>query len=241
MANPSKIVDIHSHILPGIDDGAKTFLDSIDLIKELVEQGVTDIVATPHYVDETMYMSPRLQNKRLIAELKEKIAEAGIDVNVYLGNEIFVDSKMVDLIADGIITTLAGSEYLLVELPLNGEYPNYEDYLQDLMDYGFKIILAHPERYEITQNDYGVLQKLCDSGVLLQCNIGSFTGKYGKKAKKLAQRLAKDKMIFAFGSDIHHARGEYYIDKAMAKLSKYYTPDELEKVLYKNPRKVLVK
>lgn len=233
------MIDIHSHILPGVDDGARTFDDSINIVNELVSQGVTDIIATPHYVDETKYTVERKKHLELLAELREGLASEGINANLFLGNEIYINEKIPKLIESDVVSTLADSKYVLVELPLNNEYQNYEDVFSDLMEREYKVVLAHPERYEIAQEDYQILKDLCEIGVLLQCNLGSVTGKYGKGAQKLVKRLAKDKMIFAFGSDIHHCNNNDFVIRAQKKLSKYYDDKELEQVLVKNPEKIL--
>lgn len=235
------MIDIHSHILPSIDDGAKTLEDSLEIIKELVSQGVTDIIATPHYVDETIYSSPLTKNLELLKELKEKIKAENIKARIYLGNELYISNRIKELLEDGEITTLANSKYLLVELPLDEEFPNYEDILMDLMNSGFKVILAHPERYRLAKDDEEFLENLHKMGVLFQCNMGSINGKYGSEAKKLVKRLAKNKMIFAFGSDIHHPNRNDFIVRARKKLAKYYDKNELNKVLVINPSKILLK
>lgn len=233
------MIDIHSHILPGVDDGARTLTDSIEIVRELVSLGVTDVVVTPHFIVDTHFMSTRFENSKLLERLRQAAADEGFRINFYLGNEIYIDNKIIELLKAKKITGLAGGRYLLVELPLNDEFPNYEDIFMELMDEGYKVILAHPERYTIVQNDFGVIENLCEMGVLLQCNLGSITGKYGGGAKKTVKRLAKEKMIFAFGSDIHHAgRGEY-LGLAQKKLAKYYNDVELEKVLVGNARKII--
>ena len=233
------MIDIHSHILPGIDDGARTLGDSIDIVQELSSQGVTDIIATPHYITDTIYTSEREENVKLLEKLRQALAEAGITTNVFLGNEIFIDIDIAKLLKQKVVSTLADSEYVLVEFSLNEEYPNYVDILGNLMEQGYKVILAHPERYLIAQGDYGVLENLCDMGVLMQCNLGSFIGRYGKSAEKLAVRLAKENRIFAVGSDIHHVRGDNSVLKAQKRLGKYYDKSELERVLVKNPSKII--
>lgn len=233
------MIDLHSHILPGIDDGAKTFEDSVKIVKELCGQGITDMVATPHYICETNYVSTRANNAKLLNELKKRLKQEEVEVNLYLGNEIYIDSTIRKLLDGKKIATLADSKYVLVEFPLNGQFPNYEDILGDLIQSGYKVILAHPERYVMVQEDFQVLQDLYDVGVLLQCNLGSFLGKYGKREEKIAIRLAKEGMIFGFGSDIHHCRGDKSIAKAIKKLRRYYSQNELERVLIQNPRKVI--
>lgn len=233
------MIDIHSHILPGVDDGARTLTDSMDIIRELAGCGVTDVVLTPHYVSDTKYVSSRRDNLRLISDLKTALFDEGLNINVYLGNEIYINTEIISLIKKGVISPMANSEYLLVELPLNGEFPNYEDYLDDLIRSGYKVILAHPERYEIVQEDYDIINRLNGQGVLFQCNLGSILGQYGRAAKKVIKKLAKDNFIFAFGSDIHHCHGAEYWKKAQQKLAKYYSKSEFEKVMTTNPRQVL--
>lgn len=233
------MVDVHSHILPGIDDGARTFDDSIEIVRALVDQGVTDIIATPHYVSDTIYMSTRTANTKLLNELKGLLKHDGINVNLYLGNELYIDSSIKSLLNKRTVSTLAGSKYIMVELPLNGEFPNYIDILGDLLESGYKVVLAHPERYAIAQEDFEVLQELYEMGVLLQCNYGSFLGKYDKYSEKTAIHLAKEKMIFALGSDIHSTRRRDTITKSLKKLRKYYSDAELKKILVDNPRKII--
>ena len=233
------MIDIHSHILPGIDDGARTMDESIDIVQELVKQGVTGIVATPHYITDTYFTSTQRDNKILLDKLKQSLSDAGIKVDVWLGNEIFIDRDIIDLLRQNIVSGLAGGDYVLVEFSLNEEYPNYVDILGNLTENGYKVILAHPERYTLTQQNYDVLEELCDIGILLQCNVGSFIGQYGKAAEKLAVRLAKEDRIFALGSDIHHARGNERITRAMRKLRKYYDAAGLERISIKNPSRIV--
>lgn len=233
------MIDIHSHILPGVDDGARTLTDSMDIIRELAGSGVTDVVMTPHYVSDTKYVSSRRDNLRLISDLKAALSDEGLNINVYLGNEIYINTEIITLIKKGVISPMANSEFLLVELPLNGEFPNYEDYLDDLIRFGYKVILAHPERYEIVQEDYDIINRLNGQGVLFQCNLGSILGQYGRAAKRVIKKLAKDNFVFALGSDIHHCHGAEYWRKAQQKLAKYYSKSEFEKVMITNPRQML--
>ena len=235
------MIDIHSHILYGVDDGADTLADAVKIARGLASQGVTDVVLTPHYVDETCYSVCREDNLKRFDELKSALATEGVDINIYIGNELYISEDILDWLKQGIISTLNDSKYLLVELPLNGEYQSYDDILMLLTRHGYQVILAHPERYEIFKDDYSLLQNLCEVGKLLQCNIGSFVGKYGKDALKLARKLAKDKMIFAFGSDVHHPFKNDYILKAQKKLAKYYSDTEIKEVLVENPAKILEK
>ncbi len=235
------MIDIHSHVLPGIDDGAETLEHSLRVIRECVKNGVTDIIVTPHYMNETVYMSPCSENVKILNGLRKAVQAENIAVNLYLGNEIYIDDNLLALLKAKKITTLAGGKYLLIELPLNEEFPNYEEHFKDLIDRGFEVILAHPERYLIIQKDYEIAKRLRAMGVLFQCNMGSLIGSYGKREKKLVKKLAKDKMIFAFASDVHHRRGDVYWQKAYKKMTKFYSEKEIKQLLVSNPKKILEK
>ena len=110
------MIDVHSHILPGIDDGARDFEHSIDILRELSSYGVTDVIATPHYISETEYVSTVLDNDRLLEELKDRIKTEEIGINLYLGNEIYIEKNIGVLLDKNKITPLAKSKYLLIEL-----------------------------------------------------------------------------------------------------------------------------
>ena len=133
------MIDVHAHILPGVDDGAETYEDGVGIVKNLVAGGVTDVIATPHYINETNYMSPRSENRKLMGELKKRLKKEGIEVNLYLGNEIYIDKNILNLIKNRKIAPLAGSNYLLVELPLNDEFDGYEDVFLELMENDYKV------------------------------------------------------------------------------------------------------
>ena len=229
------MIDIHSHLLPNIDDGSRSFEDSVAIINGLASVGVADIIITPHYVAETEWVSTRTKNQVLIADLRSRIKGA----KLYLGNEIYIDQNIAQRLKKGIISPLADSKYLLVELPMSGEYEGYEDILLSLIQAGYKVILAHPERYHTSHKKLDKLIELRDMGVLFQCNLGSIIGQYGKNAQKTIKKLAKADMIYCFGTDIHHRRDYSEITKAQKKLRKYYSEEELQTLLDTNPRKIL--
>lgn len=232
------MIDLHSHILPGIDDGASTLDDSVELVRELASVGVSEVFATPHYIDETVYTSPKSANLKLLQDLQKRLDDEGVDVKVHLGNEIYIFPKIASMLESGEISGLSGSSYLLVELPMSGDYPGYADILLALLRAGYKVVLAHPERYAAFQDDFSLIYELAEMGVLLQCNLGSFAGQYGKSAFKTARRLAKEKMIFGAGSDIHHVHPGL-LAEGMKKLSKFYSEGELSEILESNPRGIL--
>ncbi len=233
------MIDLHSHLLPGIDDGARSFDDSLKILKGLSEQGITELFLTPHYVAASSYVSSRSQNLKLYRELQTKADAAGIGITLHLGNEIYIDRSISKLLKKNTISSLGDSKYLLVELPMSGEFADFEDILLSLKYEGWNVILAHPERYHSYHENYEKIYDLTEQGILLQCNLGSIIGQYGRHAKKNLKRLAKDRLIFCFGTDIHHDRDYSEIAKAQKKLSKLYKPDKLKVLLEDNPRTII--
>ncbi|MBR3319587.1 hypothetical protein IKG06_03745 [Candidatus Saccharibacteria bacterium] len=233
------MIDLHSHLLPDVDDGVEVFDESIEIIRELARHGIKKIVLTPHYVPETIYNSPRSDNLKLLHELKKSMQDESLDLELFLGNEIYINGDISSLVKDKIISPLGNGKYLLIELPMSGIYEGYEDIFYNLQIEGFSIILAHPERYISMQKDFSILERLHNLGILFQCNLGSIVEQYGHKAKKTVKKLAKKDMIFAFGTDVHHFRDFSDIDKAIALLTKIYGKAKLDKLLVDNPLKVL--
>lgn len=233
------MIDIHNHLLYGIDDGSETIENSIDIINELNKIGFTDIILTPHYIHNTKYNSPKKNNRKILKNLKTTLEEKQINVNLYLGNEIYITRKISDLLDESIISSLNNTKYLLIELPMNGEY-NYMDIFEDLIYDGYKIILAHPERYHSFQKDYSKIYELEELGVHFQCNIESIIGSYGKGAIKVVKQMLKEKKVSFLATDIHHKKKDYgKYHKAFKKIRKYLSEEELEKILKINPSKII--
>lgn len=231
--------DLHSHYIYGVDDGAK----NIDYSKEMLEQaknsGVTDIVFTPHYMVDTVYSSKVSNNKKIFKEL-EKIAKP-LNINVYLGNEVYINNDIVKLYNKKEITTINNSRYMLVEIPLDTKINNVLDIFFEMISNGIVPILAHPERYVSYYKDINFFKKLNEMGVLMQLNFSSLVGLYGRQAKKMAKILLKNKLISFVGSDIHSPHRNKYndLDKALGKIKKFVTEEEYIKIAESNFEKVI--
>ena len=233
------MIDIHNHLLYGIDDGSKSIEDSVKIIREMSKIGYTDIILTPHYISHSKYNSPRDKNLILLENLRNALGENGIDINLYLGNEIYINHHIGDLLDNGKISSLNGSKYLLIELPMNGEY-DYMDVFEDLIYDGYKVILAHPERYHAFQKDFDKIYDLEEIGVYFQCNIESILGSYGKGAIKMVKRMYKEKKVSFLATDIHHKKRDYgKFDKAKKKIRKFLSSSEMEELLVENPSKII--
>ena len=230
------MIDFHSHILPGIDDGARDFEESVLMVRALASEGFSTILATPHYINGTEYVSPRKQNEALIRKLQKAVRKFG--VKLVLCNEIYIDEGILDLISKGLVRPVGKSRFLLVELPLSGRFPNYRDILLELIQEGYTVVLAHPERYTAFQDDFSLISELYEMGVLMQCNLGSILGKYGRSARRKVRKMAKEDLIFMFGSDAHRVFQEGYFKKAVAKFTKIYGAEKMNELMVLNPSKL---
>lgn len=234
------MIDIHSHLLFGVDDGSRTLEESVHVIKKLSEVGYTDIILTPHYINDSTYVSTREENLDVLKRLKVGLIRNNVNVNLYLGNEIYIDSEIAHLLKNNIISSLNDTKYLLIELPMSGENEIYYDVFLDLINMGYKVILAHPERYISFQKDFNKVYELKELGVLLQSNVGSILGDYGRGAKKTIKRLLKENLITFMGTDIHHNKEEYtFVLKAKKKMGKYLTQKQINNI-FENNAKVLL-
>lgn len=232
-----KIVDIHTHILPGIDDGAHDIEESIRIINYLYNVGITDIVLTSHYVPNTIYSYNQLVRVKLLSTLKQKLNNDNI--HLYLGNEVYLSEEVIDLLEKHEISTINDTKYMLVELPLTGCLNNFQSILCDLNAYGIIPIIAHPERYEFIQKDKKRIRELLEFNCLLQCNIDSLIGKYGKRAKKIMKWLLKKDLVQFVATDTHSVNNKEEIIKAYNKLEKMVGEKKFNELTNINPNKVL--
>ena len=237
------MIDIHTHILPGIDDGSRSMDESIEIIKKAYNNGVTDIIVTPHYITGSKYIASNTTKKELLSSLKKEIKKRKIDVKLYLGNEVFIESNMLELKDKDEITTLNNGKYLLFELPLNYEFNGIEDLIFNLRCKKIIPIIAHPERYSFLKKNPKLIEDLIDAGALFQSNIGSFLGTYGREAKDTVMLFLKHNMITFISSDVHRRNNNFYkkLNELKEILKKYIDEEEINNLLGENARKILNK
>ena len=234
------MIDIHSHILPCIDDGARSMLESINILSNASLNGVTDVILTPHYIDESIQVCNNKEKFDLLKKLREEVNKNNININLYLGNEVFISNNVIDLLKNREIYTLNGSRYLLMEFSM-GYYPNeIDDVLDSLFKFGIIPVIAHPERYIYLYNNIDFFKYLVDRGCLLQCNIGSLFGEYGKSAKKMVKLLLKNNLVSFFASDIHRQNSSLYDYDIEGKLYKILKDkNKVKDLLINNQLKVI--
>lgn len=233
------IKDLHSHILYGIDDGSKTIEESIVLLKEMEKAGTKELILTPHYIENSKYNANNRSKEALFRQLKKKAKEEKINIDLYLGNEVFFSNNMIELIKKGEIKTLNKSKYLLFEFPMTRFYNNSLEVINQLVSNGYIPVLAHPERYTEFQKNPNLVIEYLKSGVLLQGNFTSLFGKYGRHSRKVLKLYLKNKWITFIGSDAHHEVA--YDNKKLEKMLLKITKDKVytEELLSKNFDKVI--
>jgi protein-tyrosine phosphatase len=224
--------DIHSHLLYGIDDGTSSIKESINIIKKLYSIGFTDLILTPHYIEETNYNADNKEKEARLEYLKEALLKENIDINLYLGNEIFITNNISELLKRGEVSTLVNSRYILIEFSLYHQLSNDRDILLDLINEGYTPILAHPERYEYYQDDINYFKDLVNRGVLLQGNLLSLVDT--KKKRKLLTKLLKENLIHFLGTDIHKIEDIELLDKSLMELKKIVSKEKQKELLDTN-------
>lgn len=201
--------------------------------------GFTDIILTPHYI--TSYYETPGNEVQLIQESLQKILkEREINVNLHSGMEIYISEELDSLVKNGTVIGLANSNYLLIEFPLNTT-PKYIDEVLFLMKgMGYQVIIAHPERYKVVQEDIEYAVQLVEKGCLLQSNFGSIVELYGKQAKKTIKKLLKMNLVTYLASDTHREKTIYKImPQIIKKLRKEISEEKLYELTTKNPAKII--
>lgn len=201
----SSFVDIHSHLLPGIDDGAKDLAHSIELIKTMHSYGIKNFITTPHVLGDVYPNSSEVILQK-VKEVQEELAKQGLeDINISAAAEYMMDEQFMALLQKGDLLTLK-DDFLLVEMSYFSAPMNLYDVLFDIQLKGYKPVLAHPERYNFYHNDFDSYYKLKKAGCLFQLNFLSLTDQYGPHVKKTSQKLLNLDMYDFVGTDTHHSR-----------------------------------
>jgi len=209
--NNNYFVDIHSHLVPGIDDGSKTMYDSILLISKLKELGFKKLITTPHIMQDKYPNTSQIIRNGL-KELKQKLLTKGIDIEVEAASEYFLDDHFLDLLKERDILTF-GDNYLLFELSYTNKPIFLESAIFEMISAGYKPVLAHPERYIFFHKNFEEYKWLKRKGLLFQINLNSFSGYYSKEVQKIANRLAEEGLIDFVGSDTHKMRQLEHLER----------------------------
>lgn len=197
-------VDIHSHLLPGLDDGVKSIEESIYILKILQKLGYQKVITTPHVMmDHYPNSSEDILNK--LKEVKSALVKHGIKIKLEAAAEYYLDETLIAKLTKQEKLLTFGNNFLLFETSFFNKPAFLEDAIFKMNAQGYQPVLAHPERYGYLQNDMKLVYKLKNMNLLFQMNMLSLTGYYSKEVKNVAKKLLKENVIDFVGSDCHNA------------------------------------
>lgn len=230
------MIDLHSHMLPNVDDGSDSLSASIELVKEAIKLGIHDIVLTPHYEVTPVRMIPGVNIKEQFLKFCEEIKKQNLEVNLYLGNEVTHEENLLNDIKDKKILTINNSRYILLELDFYSLDLEIGEYIYELSLLGYQVIIAHVERYIYT--NYSYVEMLVNEGALIQVNANALISK-DSNMKKMIFRLIKNNLVHFISSDVHQGR-ENKMQEAYQVVARKFNKDIANKLFIDNPRKVLL-
>lgn len=196
------MIDLHCHLLPGVDDGSKDLSMSLEMARIFVADGVTHLTCTPH-ITPGVWTNTGPQIRAAIADLQAALDAEGIDLTLYPGADNHMTPHFVTGLREGRLLTLADSRYVLVEPPHHVAPPRLEDFFFGIRAAGYVPILTHPERLTWIEGQYDIVRRLVAGGIWMQVTSGSLTGRFGKRVRALALRMLKDGLVHVMATDAH--------------------------------------
>lgn len=215
-------VDMHSHLLPGIDDGLHELEQTVEFVKDLEQLGYRKLVCTPHILSD-LYPNSRETIFPQLEMVREALAKSGVNMKMEAAAEYMIDHEFVELLAQSKkedLMTIAG-KYILVELSYLSSLPNLDKVLFDIRMLGLQPIIAHPERYNYLHNQFHKYEHFKELGCKLQVNLLSFSGAYGPNVRKTAEKLFQNQMVDFLGTDMHHEKHLAMLKKLVLKKEFY--------------------
>lgn len=220
------MIDLHCHILPGIDDGALDEKISLKMAQKAVSEGIHTIVATPHH-QNGHYLNEKKDIVKYVQNLNELLKQEKVSLTILPGQEIRLYGEILeDYRADKILTLNDTRKYLFIEFP-SSQVPHYaEQLLFDVQSKGLIPIIVHPERNSRLLEEPDLLYKLITNGALAQVTAGSVTGRFGKRIKKFSQQLIQSNLVHFVSSDAHNLEGRsFYMREALEVIEREHGQD----------------
>lgn len=196
------LIDLHSHLLPALDDGADCLTTAVEMARAAVGDGITCMVCTPH-IRQGLYENTTDRIAGSLAELQGRLTELEIDLTLAAGAEIHVHPRLLGMLADQVAPTIGWTRYVLIELPSQALPPRMMPYFQAIRAAGYIAIIAHPERLAWVETHYSQLLDLVGTGALLQLTGGSLLGEFGGRAMYWSERMLDEGVIDVMASDAH--------------------------------------
>lgn len=206
--------DIHSHLIPGIDDGVDSYEEALEIIGRFQEMGYRKLITTPHIMQD-FYQNDRNSILGGLKILREKLAEAGMDMEVSAAAEYYLDEGLLKKLESPEELLLFGKNYLLFETSFINKPIYLNEFLFSAQSKGLIPVMAHPERYAFVHNEPDLLDKLTERGMLLQLNMNSLAGYYSREVQKMARHMIDEKKVHFLGSDCHSMKHFEAMTEAM--------------------------
>lgn len=234
-----KFIDMHCHILPGVDDGAQNIAETRAMLKMAYDEGIRLIIATPHHHERRGHATPEQLRTALIAARREA-QQISPELEIYLGCEVYWGHEIPDKLRSGQVLTMNQTRTVLVEFSPGDEYDRIRRAVQRLQMSGYDVIIAHAERYECLLDDWDLASELYDMGAQIQINAGSILGDMGRSAKKFVRWLMEENMVFGVGTDCHDTKKRApRMKKAAHKVMRRYGEKYMKKIFFDNPLELL--
>ena len=232
------MIDIHNHSLFGVDDGAKTLEESLELLKEAYLQGVDAMILTLHY-RHGIFKYP-LDRIQMNYKQLEEIAKKEIGIRLFLGCEYHVDSYIVEHLQSGRCFSLAQGSYVLTEYEYETESEHILIQTKDLILHGYTPIIAHPERYRCFQECPFFCEELRNAGAMMQINAGSVLGHSGRSEKSFCRKLLKNEWVDFIASDTHNVKDRpNYMAKCYQYITKRYGQEYADLLFEANAKSII--
>lgn len=233
------IYDVHCHALPGVDDGAKSVLASLEILQMEWDGGVEHVLLTPHY-RRGMFETDRRIVREQFAKLQEACRQKLPGMQLYLGCEFHSNMDMIDLLREESGYRICGSQTILLEFSGRNTKEYIRDRVYQAISHGYQVIIAHPERYPAMQEDLDFTEDLLDIGARLQINADSILGEDGRKVKKYCKQLLKYEMADFIGSDAHDCTSRpTRLGECAAWLEKKFGHEAARQLLIENPARLI--
>jgi protein-tyrosine phosphatase len=233
------MIDLHSHILPGIDDGSPSLDVSLEMARIAIGDGIRHMACTPHIMPG-VYDNDQAIVTRSVTALREGLEAANLPLNLYVGADVHIAPDLPEKLRDGQIPTLNRSRYFLFEPPHHILPPKIEDLAQRLINAGFVPIVTHPERLTWIASHYHVVERLNELGCLIQLTADSILGSFGRTALLYAERLIDEGRVDIVASDAHGVTSRRpCLSQARAAVAKRVGEEEADKMVLIRPAMVL--
>lgn len=236
-----RIFDVHSHILPGVDDGAENLEISLEMAKRAIVNNIREMIVTPHFSFKYNYLDDIDGLKKEYCQFKNELKKNNIPLKLYFGLEILYSDELIEYLKRKEISGINETKYLLIEFDFKVHGELIVIALAKIKALGYFPILAHPERYHAIWNNFDVIVCLAEEDILFQCNCGSLLGHFGYRAKKTVEKMMQFGYVDMFGSDCHdlETRNLEILD-VYYYLESLYGIDYCKKVFYSNAKELLL-